>query len=257
MTQTLLAATLAATLLAGPALAADAPKNDGFRIESEDQFVRDYGDLVERAAPGVYQIVKGPLAGKTIAMGEAGLAYDLAVLRARMPTAPQARAAWQAEVRRLEDTRTRLARQDTGVPTTSLKSTGGALQCQYWPIGGQPILYYGIATVSATAELYLDSGDGTPNPYYARASARASGTVYAPPGVPASVSLYAYATAQERYRGTTITRSMPGLNSAAVSTGYVYSGPAFFHDLFASSSVSGRGNCYGYVGVSDSMTPDF
>lgn len=246
-----LAASLASLLLAGNALAADA-----FRIESEAQFVGDYDDRIERMAPGVYQIVKGPLAGKTISLGETGLAYDLAALRAHIPQSRRERAQAKAQIRRLETEQARFAqlRARTG-PTKASRSD--AFPCQYQPLDGAPIYYYGSATVTATTELYMLRSDGLFNPYYARASAGAGGTVYTPFGVPADVSLLAYAVAHERQLGQIITRQQQGVQSASVATGYVYSGPAFFHDLFASASVHGRGNCYGYVSISDSMTPGF
>lgn len=259
MTPTHLTACLAVALIALPAAAADRPGEDTLHIQSEAQFVRDYGHRTERVAPGVYLIVDGALAGKTVAIGEPGLAYDLAVLRTQTPRSAQARAERNAQIRRLEDTRARFAQAATGTDARAglLKSTSGAFPCQYLPLGGAPIYYYGSATVSATAELYLDRGDGMLNPYYARAGASASGFVFAPPGVPSSLSLIAYATAHEKQRGTQITRYLGGTQSTSVSTGYVYSGPAFFHDLFASANVSGQGNCYGYVSISDSMTPGF
>lgn len=246
-------------LLAGDALAGGAPAADRFRIESETQFLRDYGHQVERVAPGVYLVVHGAMAGKTVAIGEAGLAYDLAVLRTQTPRGVRERAQWQAQVRRLEDTRTRITQAATGTGARAglLKSTSGALPCQYLPLGGFPVNYFGSATVSATAELYLDRGDGTLNPYYARAGASASGLVIPPYNVPTNLSVMAYATAHEKQRGTRITKYIGGTRDASVSTGYVYSGPAFFHDLFASANVTGQGYCYGYVSISDSMTPGF
>lgn len=41
--------------------------------------------------------------------------------------------------------------------------------------------------------------------------------------------------------------------SASASTGYVYSGPAFSHNLTAKAAVYGMGNCFGYVSISDTM----
>ena len=52
-------------------------------------------------------------------------------------------------------------------------------------------------------------------------------------------------------------RGAHGPALASRTTGYVYGGPAFFHDLFASANVTGEGDCYGYVSISDSMTPGF
>lgn len=84
-------ATIASVAFTGDALAADS-----LRIESEVQFVRDYGDQIEQVGPGVYQVVSGDLAGKTVAIGETGLEYDLNAQRAqrasRSPAAGKRRA---------------------------------------------------------------------------------------------------------------------------------------------------------------------
>jgi hypothetical protein len=261
MKMTTLTASLAATLLAGQAMATSPVANDSFRIESETQFAQDYGDRVEKLAPGVYQVTRGPLAGQTISMGESGLAFDLALLRARVPGALAERRQLQKQIRMLEQTaqRYRLARTRSASSGVATKATRtGTFPCQYLPPGASfPVFYNGSATVSADASLYLLRGDGLYNPYYARAIARANGQVLRPAGVPANISVLAYASAQERQLGQTITRESFGIDSAGVNTGYVYSGPTFYHNLFATASVHGRGDCTGYVSVSDSMTPNF
>lgn len=75
--------------------------------------------------------------------------------------------------------------------------------------------------------------------------------------MPADVSLLACAVAHERRLGQIIARQQQGTQSASIATGDVCSGPAFFHDLFASASVHGRSNGYGCVSISDGMTPGF
>lgn len=258
MIKTTLAASLVATLFVGQAMAGNAADTVSFRIESEDQFVRDYGDRVENVASGVYQITHGALAGRTISIGESGLEFDLASLRARMPTTQAERRALQKQIRLLEETRQQYRRARDAAPAGTRAARTGTFPCQYLPPGASvPVLYSGSATVNAETALYLPRGDGFYNPYYARASARASGTVYRPPGVPVNISVLAYASAHERQLGQLITRDAFGTDTASASTGYVYSGPAFFHNLFATASVYGRGDCYGYVSVSDSMTPNF
>lgn len=255
MKTTSLAATLAAALLAGHALAADAPKADGFRIESEDQFARDYGDIAERAGPGVYQIVQGPLAGKTVAMGEAGLAYDLATLRAQTPKSLRERAQIKARIKQLEAVRARYAQLRVLEARSAVrKSANSLLPCFYRnPKTNATTWYNAFASVNATAGFYMDNGGGGPNYYYARASAFADGTVIRPYGVPVGTgTVTVYATASNVNTGQTVQRASGGI-SAGVSTGYVYSGPDFSHNLTASASVYGNGDCFGYLSISDAL----
>jgi hypothetical protein len=261
MTKTTLATSLAATLLAGQALAAQPLANDSFRIESETQFAQDYGDRVEKLAPGVYQVTRGALAGQTISIGESGLAFDLALLRAQVPGALAERRQLQKRIRLLEQTQQRyvLARSRTAGSASATKAFRSvSLPCDYRPPGASfPVLYYMTATVSADASLYLPRSDGFYNPYYARASARASGQVLRPASVPVNISVLAYASAHERQLGQPVTRESIGTDSVGVNTGFVYSGPTAYHNLTATAMVFGRGDCYGYVSVSDSMTPNF
>ncbi|MFZ5636335.1 MAG: hypothetical protein ACOY82_07065 [Pseudomonadota bacterium] len=250
-----LAAALAATLIGGQALAADAPDSAGFRIESEDQFVRDYGDRVERVAPGVYQVVEGPLAGKTLAMGEAGLAYELAALRARVPTSLRERALIKARIKRLEGVRTRYSKLHALQARDATKaSTSSSLPCQYYnPRTNTTIFYNAVAYVQATAEYYMSNGGGGLNYYYARASASASGTVVKPGNVPfASGVVSVYALARNNHNGTLVQQFNYG-PSVSAGTGYVYSGPDFSHDLDATAAVEGDGDCYGFVSISDAL----
>lgn len=250
-----LAASLASLLLAGNALAADAPKANGFRIESEGQFARDYADSVERIDAGVYLVTKGPLAGKTITMGEAGLAYDLAALRARVPESLRERAQIKSRIKRLEGVRTRYAALHTLQSRSAAKaSTSSSLPCVYYnPRNGTPTYYSAFAYVNATAEYYMSNGGGGLNYYYARASATASGTVNRPGNVPyGSGVLSAYAIAWNHQTNVMVQQFGYG-PSASAGTGYVYSGPAFSHDLEAAAGVEGEGDCYGYVSISDAL----
>lgn len=250
-----LATALAATLLAGQALAADAPNPGSLRIESEDQFVRDYGDIAEQAGPGVYQITKGPFAGKTVSLGEAGLAYDLATLRAQVPTSLRQRAQIKSRIKQLEGVRARYARlQDLQARAPSRKSATTLLPCLYHNPWNQTYTWYdAYAQVNATTEFYMDNGGGGLNYYYARASATATGTVIRSYGVPVGTgTVTVYATASNVNAGQTVQRASGGI-SAGVSTGYVYSGPDFSHNLTASASVYGNGDCFGYLSISDAM----
>ncbi len=261
----LLAGTLATLVFVGNAAAAGAPASDSFRIESEAQFNRDYGDRVERVGPGVYQVVGGELAGKVIAIGEAGLAYDLDAQRAIAADSASprhARLAARQQIRKLEGVQARYAKfrtQNARDPrNAAAKNAFSTLACSYRPVGGSSRIYYsGYGVVTATTSLYLDRGDGQLNPYYARASASASGGVTIPAGVPLSTSLWVDAYAQNLQTGQTVTRTLSGIFSAGVSTGYVYSGAAFFHDLRAFASVTGSGNCVGYLSVSDRIDLGF
>ncbi|MFD0724428.1 hypothetical protein [Lysobacter brunescens] len=241
----------AALLFAGHATA-ETPRSDGFRIESEDQFARDYADSVERIDAGVYLVTKGALAGRTITLGESGLAYDLAALRARVPASGRERSVLQSQVKRLQRTAERFERQRSNATTRA--SQLGAIQCSYfnWSTR-QTIWYSGTAYVSATAEYYMSNGGGGLNPYYARAAASANGSVSAPPGVPfGSGSLSAHAVAWNRNTNVIAQKFSFG-NYPNVSSGYVYSGPDFSHNLEAFSGVEGEGDCLGYVGISANL----
>jgi hypothetical protein len=84
MTRTILFAALSLLFSSIPASAGgtpDAPR-EGVKIQNEAQLLRDYGHRLEKIAQGVYLGRSGPLAGKTIGIGRAGLAYDLEGLRA-------------------------------------------------------------------------------------------------------------------------------------------------------------------------------
>lgn len=247
-------ATACATLLfAGGAFAGPATAQGGFHIESEAQFLHDYGDQVEAAAPGVYQVVRGPFAGKTIALGDAGLRYDLAALRARAGDDPRTASKTRALVRRLEATQARIAAARAGTGTDNAKlSTSGLIFCRYFN-GTRTITYTAQAWIEATTGYYLDNGSGGYNVYYARALANATGFVSFPIGVPPRLSLYADAYAANRISGQTVFRTGAGVGGASAGTGYVYSGPDFAHDLYALAMVSGTGDCNGYISITDSL----
>ena len=248
----ILATTLAGLVLAGNAMAAD-----GLRIESEAQFMRDYGDRIEQVGPGVYLIVAGELAGKTVSMGEAGLDYDIGVQRAQLAGSSRSKAQTRALIRQMERIRARFKElhkheaADAGVK----KAVSGSFPCYYYGSDGRTIRYSGTAQVNATTEFYLDNGGGGLNFYYARASATASGYVFRPGGVPVSVTLVANVLARNLYTGQLVQKNYPGTSSASATTGYVYSGPAFSHNISANASINGAGDCYGYVSVSDAMQP--
>lgn len=240
---------VAALLFAGHAFAADTPRADGFRIESEDQFARDYADMIERIDTGVYLVTKGALAGNTITLGESGLAHDLATLRARVPASARERAMLQSRAKRLARTAERFERQRSN--TTTRANSSGIIRCSYYNWSTrQTIWYTGSAFVSATAEYYMSNGGGGLNPYYARAIAGAGGSVSPPPGVPfGSGALSAHAVAWNH--NTNVIAQKFGYGSfPSANTGYVYSGPDFSHNLEAFSGVEGEGDCFGYVGIS-------
>lgn len=249
----LLATAALALLATGAASAADTRP---LRIESEAQFARDYADVVERQAPGVYLFVRGPFAGKTVTMGEAGLDYDLAALRARVPASRQERQQIRALAKQLEAQRARIdaRRRVAAAEGASAKTSGGAFSCFYNnPRSGDFVVYSGVVQLTATTEFYLDNGGGGLNPYYARASATASGTTFRPYGVPQTVDMSATAYARNNISGQTAQRSAGGVNAVSVSAGYVYSGPDFVHDLVATSTLFGIGNCAGYFTLSDTL----
>ena len=253
--KTMLAAALTPLLFASSAFAADGAAANGFRIESEAQFARDYGNQIEQMAPGVYQVVKGSFAGKTVTLGETGLAYDLAALRTQTPRSRQERAQIKAQMRLLERTLAGFSKlREYRRPDQIRKSTSGTFPCYYYSWRtGRTIFYNGFAQVSATTELYLDNGGGGLNFYYARASAVASGTVFRPYNVPTSLTMTAYAFAKNHYTGQVAEQTIYGITSAGTSTGYVYSGPTFSHNMSATATIAGNGDCFGYVSISDTL----
>lgn len=245
----ILAAALASLVFAGTAIAAD-----GLKIESEAQFARDYGDKIEQISPGVYLIVAGDLAGKTVSIGEAGLEYDLGVQRAQLTGSSRSKAQTRALIRQMEGVRVRYAtaRAQLATDVGTRKAASAALSCVY-SYNGQVTYYSGSAQVNATTGLYLDNGGGGFNYYYARASASATANVYKPFNVPASITNNRLVRAENLNTGQVIQKTgIPGTNGTT-STGYVYSGPAFSHNLSAFAAVSGSGDCFGYVSISDAM----
>jgi hypothetical protein len=241
---------VAALLFAGHASAAET-----LRIESEDQFNRDYGHLVERHAAGVYQFVAGPLAGKTVTLGKAGLLHDLAALRAQVPTRAQERVFLKQRILRLERSLARIAKFEAGIGGDTMRKTSSAtFPCAYVsPTTNRTIRYSAAATAVATTEYYLSNGAGGLNTYYGRASATAAGSVARPSGVPLGSGVVStFALAWNHNTGVLVQRSGYG-SSSSVSTGYVYSGPAFSHNLDASSTVEGEGDCVGYLSIDDHL----
>jgi len=188
-------------------------------------------------------------------MGQAGLAYDLAALRAQTPKTMRERLQLRADIKRLEGIAARYTKLNQLLAAdTSKKQTAGTLPCWYRdPWTGRSTYYNAYAQVNATTEYYMDNGGGGLNPYYARASATASGTVFRPYGVPSfSGTVSVYAVAKNVYTNQTVTRSSYG-TSVGVGTGYVYSGPEFSHNLTATASVYGSGDCFGYISISDAL----
>ena len=251
MRKTLLTTTLAA-LCTLPAAAADRPADGSLRIESEAQFARDYAARSEHLAPGVYQMTAGPLAGKVVSMGESGLAYDLAQLRATKPASLAERKLVRERIRLLETAQARYGRWHAQRPPSQAKLT------QYWifPCGWfENGIYYGYsatANLQATTEYLIDNGSGQPNPYYARAYANAYGSVAYVPHRFGLGTLGAYTLAWNKYSGEKVERRSGGVYVAA-GTGDVYSGPNFVHDLQATAIVLASGDCGGYASITDAL----
>jgi hypothetical protein len=253
---------LSIAAIASVAFAGNAMATDSLWIESEAQFVRDYGDQIQQIGPGVYQIISGEMTGKSVAIGEAGLNYDLSTQRSlatNMSRSSSAKANSDALIQKLEEQKARYAQLRMLMAdneNAKAGASGGAISCTYRPFNGNPIWYNGYVNVFATTEFYLDRGNGTLNWYFARAGASASGYVFQPYNVPTSFSLFADAYAQNTYTGQSIGNSIGGFTSVNAGTGgYVYSGPSFSHNMDAYASVRGTGNCFGYVAISDSMRP--
>lgn len=241
---------VAALLFAGHASAAET-----LRIESEAQFARDYAGQTVRIAPGIYQMTQGAFAGKTITMGENGVAYQIAALRSRVPATFRERAMIQARIKRLERSQARYATlRAIQARATTKASTSSVLPCFYFnPRTNSTVAYNASASVTATTEYYMSNGGGGLNPYYARASASASGFVYRPYGVPFStgtVSIYALAW---NHQTNTLVQYFNQGTSVSGGTGYVYSGPNFSHDLEATAGVEGEGDCFGIVTITDTL----
>lgn len=239
-------AVLAALSTAGNAIAAD-----GLLVQNEDQFSRDYAGRTEIVAPGVYRITAGEFAGKTVAIGDAGLAHDLQLHRERATKSGKPGASAQI-VRELERVQ---ARQSGGKPAGEVQtraSNSGGISCAVRNYSGSTSYFSGFAFVNANAELYLSNGGGGFNYYYARAYADATGEVFKPSNVPSNIYLAAGAVAENRQTGQVLSQSANGGTFVDVASGTVFSGPTFSHDLVAFSYVSGRNGCSGYVSVSDS-----
>jgi len=254
---TALATTLATlcTLPAGTAMAAGPSAPASLRIESETQFVRDYGTVAESVAPGVYQFTQGPFAGKTVAMGEAGLAYDLAALRAETPRTLRQRLQRKSRIRALEGVQARYRTQAVTASADVAKRTlFTVFSCTYWPINGKPITYQGYVDMWATTEYYLSDGGGGLNPYYARASAGGNLSLNPPAQVPYySGSMSISARVENRQTGQVVQKAWVARPNGGTTTGYIGSGPSFGHDLTAKATTIGSGDCLGYASISDAL----
>jgi hypothetical protein len=243
----------AAVLLPLSASAATPPKAQGVKIQSEAQLTREHGHRLEKVGPGVYQVVAGELAGKTIAIGEAGLAYDLSRVRAQIAKSGGRNAALDRQLLSLQSIQRHMSEGKRLTADVAPQAFDSATLYCY---SGDPLasekefgqLTYGYATVHAEAGFTQPIGLG----YYAYAYASASGYVDRPwnanglPGVAAEASAINHQTSQSGFDAEY------GAYSAYAST-YVYSGPTFTHSLSADAVVYGIGQCWGYVGVSDSF----
>jgi hypothetical protein len=240
-------------LAAALAFAGNAVAGEGLIVQSEAQFARDNSADIQTVAPGVYRFNAGEFVGKTVSIGDAGLAYDLQLHRNRIANAKgKAAGASDTIVRALEQvSREQNERKPAGEVQTRA-SNSGSLTCNVYNYAtNQYISFSGYAFVNADAELYLSNGGGGFNYYYARAYSDATGEVFKPSNAPNSLYLRAGAVAENRLTGQVISRVRSGYTSVDVEAGPVYSGPEFSHDLYAFSYVSGRAGCSGYVSVSD------
>lgn len=254
MTKTILASALATLMFCGTATAAKpippagVPAN-AMKVESEAQLMRDYGDRIEKVSLGVYQIVSGDMAGKTISIGDQGLAYDLAVHRARIAKAGRITGQDLGRIQRLESAANRIAQ---GQRATSQISTrlvdNGTLYCHFG--GGEPnaakSLVTGYAWVSARADFLEPIGLG----YYAGAVANAYGYVDAPSN-PGNQTLIVAETSAVNYQTSQMSLDIRSGMYSASAFSSIASGPTFSHSLSADAAVYGAGPCWGYVSVSD------
>lgn len=233
------------------------------KIESENQFAGEYADQIEQLAPGVYQFHTGPFQGKVVTIGEAGLRFDLDLHRERVAArSEQGRSAGISDqlVTELEvlldayttDALDEKMKQDA--PSVRAASSG-VIGCSYWhPSWPWPVDFAGAAYVQATTELFVDRGDGSFNPYYARAHAAAAGYLNKPSFVPSLPYLNASVRAENRQTGAVVQYNQIGINYVELATGAVHSGPVFSHDLYAYARVNGEPRfCRGYVAISDSF----
>jgi hypothetical protein len=230
------------------------------RVESEDQFLRDYGAQAERLAPGVYLMNDGPFAGKTVSMGLSGLNHDLAMLQRRMNEGGLQPAERRQLRKRIGELQT-LARDQQSHQARGgiLPKAQGATSISCWSYDFQQrryVPYWGYAEAIVTGGLYKDRGDGTFNWYYSRMYAVAVINAHPPFGVfgnswfnaSASVTNNALVTPQT----VTATPQYSG-NGAGAGTGWVYNGPSFVHNFSGTATASASGDCWGYLSVSDTF----
>lgn len=247
MMKTSLAASLAAMLLVGQALAADTTRSGALTIESEAQFVRDHADQIERIGDGVYLFVAGPMAGKTLSIGEAGLAYDMAALRAKMAASGAPSKAEQERMQSLEAAAEAFARNRQLAQQAENKSLQSrVLTCLAFNARNEVWVVQGTATVSATAEFMQPIGLG----YYAYAHSSAQASLGFPPfGYQMPGPIIVEASAGNALTGETSHEIDIGPPFTASTYAFVFSGPSFNHHLGSMGRVYGTTACWGYLSL--------
>lgn len=245
MKKTILFASLIAAGLSGQALAIDLPDSKTLRIESEAQFVRDNAERIERVGDGVYLFVSGSLAGRTVSIGKAGLAFDMKAIRARIETSGKASDAQRKQLSRMQQAADAFA-QEALVPdqVETRAAAGGALTCLLFTEKGVRLLS-GSAVVEVNAEFALPIRLG----YYAYADAWAFGQVdIAPFGFSQPGLVVAEASAHNVLENEDSEDIGIG-PSGAQAYAAVSSGPAFNHDVSSFARVYATGDCWGYVSL--------
>jgi len=239
-------------------VAGAARAEQGIFIQSEAQFAQEYADQIKRIADGVYLFTAGELAGKVVALGDSGLEYNLKVHRAHLKErAEQGRPAGVSAliVKDLEELQqeSRRAREAGSGGAATMASSSGSINCSYWDPSMGRFNFSGGAWVHASVELYRSNGGGGLNPYYARAHSDANAYLNKPWQVPAYWFLFAHTYVEDRLTGVVQSNSLEGADQVYSSAGPVYSGPVFWHDMYAYAHVTSNPNfCSGYVAISDS-----
>ena len=265
---TLAAALTAATAQAGAirATGTDSPAavssfstsidGDRIRVESEQQFERDYGASAERIADGVYRMTEGPFAGKILSMGINGLRHDLAVLQQQLGKAGSREGERTELLGRIAELQKQVSEYETReLPPESAAKADAIRGISCWSysyLQNRHVFYGGYAEVIVDGGLYLDNGGGGLNWYYARMSATAVANVYPPYGIYSNSWLSTSARVTDNLTGVTVNATP--LNSPQTSgagTGAVYSGPSFGHDLRGTATALASGDCWGYLSLTD------
>jgi hypothetical protein len=230
------------------------------RVESEAQFLRDYGTQAERLAPGVYLMNEGPFAGKTVSMGISGLNHDLAVLQRRMSEGglqPTERRQLRKRIGELQTlAREHRSHQARSGISPKAQSTTSIPCLGYDFIRNRREFYFGYAEATVTGGLYLDRGDGTLNPYYSRMYAVAVIGGAPPSGVLVNATFNASASVTNNALviPQTVTASPQySAYGAGAGTGWVYNGPSFGHNFSGTATATASGDCWGYLSISDSF----